>query len=111
QRRTHVRIDLRTPIRLLQRNGVMLEGVTDNISLGGTSIQVNLPCHLRDGEEARLVFRYDGEDQVLPVTVSHNRGLRMRLRFSLTSYEQEAALTQIVFSRADAWLRWTDGRQ
>jgi cellulose synthase (UDP-forming) len=110
QQRTSTRIDVRLPMQLLQTNGPVFDGVTDNISLGGAAVQLNLPCHLREGEVAHMVFRYDGEDRVFPVEVVQNRGLRMRVRFALKSLEQESALTQIIFSRADSWLHWTDGR-
>jgi cellulose synthase (UDP-forming) len=54
------------------------------------------------------LFSFDAE-QPLPAEVLDVEGAIVRLRFAPLSLEQETHLVRAIFSRADAWLGWTDG--
>ncbi len=109
ERRRVARVDVRLGLILIDDDGAV-EGVTNDISTGGASIQLNDPCHLRAGAPAEVMLSTGDCQYVLPITVVENHGLRMRFRFALTSLEQEEAVTKVIFSRADAWLSWPENQ-
>jgi cellulose synthase (UDP-forming) len=56
------------------------------------------------------LFCFDAE-QPLPAEVLENGGRSLRVRFTPFTLEQEGHLIRAIFSRADAWLGWTDGHR
>ncbi|MFI4941198.1 MAG: hypothetical protein ACHP7O_12765, partial [Burkholderiales bacterium] len=63
-------------------------------------------------EQAVMVSLWRGDEEyVFPARVVGNGTTRVRVRWELTTREQQMALVQCTFVRADAWVGWTDGRK
>ena len=56
------------------------------------------------------LFFFD-EEQPLPAEVLEFGGRSVRVRFTALTLEQEAHLVRAIFSRADAWLGWSEGHR
>lgn len=83
---------------------------TRDVSMGGASLDVSGPCPLEPGEPLSVGLFVHGLERALPARVVSNAGGRLRLRFDDLTPEQESWLVQALFSRADTWARWAEGR-
>ena len=112
QRRSHrVQIDLPALVRL--GDGKLLRCRTVDFSEGGASLRIDeavlagLPV---DTAVAVSLWRGDDEFQ-FPALVTAAAGASIRVRWNLQTQQQEMALVQCTFSRADAWVSWAEGRR
>ncbi len=115
QRRSHrVQISLPAPVRLA--DGKLLRCRTVDFSEGGASLTIDEvtpqpPAGLAtDAAVAVSLWRGDDEFQ-FPALITATSGANVRVRWNLQSQQQEMALVQCTFSRADAWISWADGRR
>ena len=106
QRRSHVRVTAKLPIRILLANGEEADGRTVDLSLGGLLVRASRADILRQGDQAIVVLAIDNEEFELPVQVVNVWGAELRFQFGGLTLPQQAALTRIVFGRADNWLDW-----
>jgi cellulose synthase (UDP-forming) len=67
------------------------------------------PAHTVERERVWLSLFAHVDEEPLPAEVSGRSEGALRIRFAPLSLEQERALVQALFCRADAWLSWTDG--
>ena len=115
QRRSH-RVQIALPTLLHLPDGKLLRGQTVDFSEGGASLTIepaamagfdkNLPA---DCEVSVSLWRGTDEYQ-FPALISASSAGNVRVRWNLQNREQEMALVQCTFSRADAWISWSDGR-
>jgi cellulose synthase (UDP-forming) len=109
-RRTH-RVQLELAAVLHLPDGKCIACRTEDFSEGGAALRLPLmpPGLVRDAQVSVSLWRGDNES-VFPARVASQAGMSLRLRWELTEREQEIALIQCTFARADAWVSWSSGR-
>ena len=111
QVRSGHRVAVRLPAMLRLADGRTLRGET--IDLGRSGAGVRLPAGVRLSDRERVwlsIFSY-GDEQPLPAEVVEQEDGALRVRFVGLDLAQERHLVEALFSRADAWLGWTDGHR
>ncbi len=105
------RVQLKLPAILHLPDGKTVQCRTEDFSEGGTAlVPAALPDLKRD--EPVMVSLWRGEEEyAFPAKVAGVAAPYLRLRWDLQTREQEAALVQCTFARADAWVSWSEGRQ
>lgn len=110
-RRSH-RVQLHLPTLLHLPNGKLIRCHTEDFSEGGAALSLpeEIPELVRDTQI--LVTFWRGEEEFsFPALVTANSENLLRLRWNLASQQQEMALIQCTFGRADAWITWNAGRR
>jgi cellulose synthase (UDP-forming) len=111
QRRGQVRITVASPVSVVLPNGVVAPGDTTDLSSSGACVQLTEPVDLPPGQEIQLVFALRGGNAALPVVVRGSEGAELRLQFAALNIEQQALLTEALYSSADSWLSWDEARE
>ena len=106
QRRAEVRIAAKLPVKILLANGEEVGGRTVDLSNGGLLVHAARADILRKGELATVVLAIERKEFELPVHVVDSWGAEFRFQIGDLTLAQQAALTQVVFARADNWLDW-----
>ena len=110
QRRQTVRVTMQVPATIQLPDGLLITGVTADVSSGGVMMETDEPADLMGGEPVRIQFPVlDGEES-LPATIVRVNGTELRAQFDPLSIPEEEALTQVLYSRADTWLGWGEAR-
>jgi cellulose synthase (UDP-forming) len=108
QVRASPRVAARLPGMLRLRDGRTARCETRDLALTGARVALQAERPLARGERVWLsVFSFDDE-RPLPAEVVAVEGAGVRLRFAPLALEEEAHLVRVIFSRADAWLRWAE---
>lgn len=110
QRRTTVRINVAAPLSLKLRNGRSIACETVDMSTGGVGIRLNEPLNIAPGTPVRLSFSRSPAGVLLHATVVSLEDSVLRVRFDNLSIAEQEALTLALYSRADSWLGWGEGR-
>jgi cellulose synthase (UDP-forming) len=111
QVRASPRVPVRVPAMLRLESGHTVACQTLDLSQGGARIAAKPTRRVEPGARAWLTLFTVGGEVPLPARVVAVDGQGLRARFDPLSAEEEAALVQAIFSRADAWIRWRDGRE
>lgn len=104
------RVRLKLPAILHLANGRKIRCETEDFSEGGIAL---LPAAIPDleREEAVMISLWRGEEELaFPARVTAIAAPQLRLRWEPLNQEQEIALVQCTFARADAWVGWADNR-
>lgn len=107
QARRHVRIGLRLPLTLHLPDGRQVQGVANDISMGGANLclpmkQPPAPA----GTEIKVELNLRGRPLLLPAQVMADATNATRLRFADLDEMHLRLLVLATFGRADAWLDW-----
>jgi cellulose synthase (UDP-forming) len=112
-RRSHrVRLDL--PALLHLQNGKVIRCRTEDFSEGGIALLMpDQACtmELECGAPVSITLWRGDEEYAFPARLGAKTNTLLRLRWELTSQDQEIALVQSTFGRADAWVTWAAGRR
>jgi cellulose synthase (UDP-forming) len=111
QVRTTVRVNFVTPLTVHMADGRMIDGETIDMSSGGTSIRLLDTLDLMPGTPVRLKFPPPAVETELRATVISSEGSVQRLHFEELTIAEQEVLTMVLYSRADSWLGWGQGRQ
>ena len=111
QRRTTVRINVASPLSLKLRNGRSIACETVDMSTGGVGIRLNEPLNIAPNTIVHLSFSRSPAGVPLRATVVSLEGSVLRVRFDDLSIAEQEALTVALYSRADSWLGWGEGRE
>jgi cellulose synthase (UDP-forming) len=111
QRRQTVRVTMAVQADVLLANGMIVQGVTADMSSGGAMINVDQDLYIPDGESVRITFPVLDGDATLPATVIGVRDNVLRVQFDPLTLQEEEALTMVLYSRADTWLGWGETRE
>ena len=111
QRRTTVRLNISTPLFVKLPDGIFISGQTVDMSNGGAGIRVDEPLDLAPDSEVSLVFQQPAESAPLHAAVVSQEGSVLRVRFDNLSIAEQETLTVQLYSRADSWLGWGEGRE
>jgi cellulose synthase (UDP-forming) len=106
-RRSH-RVSMRLPAVLHVPGGSLIRCETEDFSEGGAALTVPEFAQLA-AEESILVSLWRGDDEyTFPARVVGHTAMRLRIRWELTTNEQQMHLVQCTFARADAWVSWAE---
>ena len=109
-RMTH-RVQLTLPVILHLANGTRIRGKTADFSEGGVALLPELMPAMQH-EESVIVSLWRGKEEIcFPARVMSITPTQLRLRWELQNVQQESALVQCTFGRADAWVDWSKDRQ
>ncbi len=115
QRRSTVRIQTVTPLRIKLPGGKIIPGETFDISSGGTGILLREslpePIVLAPETQVQIAFPNPSDPTDLPATVIAIEGSVLRVRFKDLTIAEQEVLTRALYSRADSWLGWGQGRE
>jgi len=111
QVRAAQRVPARLPAMLRFSDGTTAAAETRDLGRDGASITLRAPATLSRREQLWLSLFFFDEEQPLPAEVLESGGRSARVRFTALSLEQEAHLVKAIFSRADAWLGWSEGHR
>ncbi len=111
QLRQHVRVRMVTEVEIVFQDGRRVRGTSIDASSGGTSLRLPIPAEISEGEFGRISFANALMDGALPVSVVSVEGTLLRLRFEEMNIQEQELLTTILYSRADTWLGWGEGRE
>jgi cellulose synthase (UDP-forming) len=111
QRRTTVRINVAAPLSLKLRNGRSIACETVDMSTGGVGIRLNEPLNIAPDTPVHLSFSRASGGVLLHATVVSLEESVLRVRFDNLSIAEQEALTLALYSRADSWLGWGEGRE
>jgi cellulose synthase (UDP-forming) len=111
QRRAVPRLDVRLPAALLLPNGHARAAETRDLALTGARLLApNLPPQAA-GSKLSLCW-VDADRLAIPATVVRHEGDDLHLRFEDDiPVDARAALVERMFSRADTWTKWHEGRK
>ena len=111
QRRQAVRMAREVPSDVLFSDGSVAQGITCNLSSGGTHTRIHGPIHAKVGDPVRFVFPVLDGTATLPGTVITIEGEMLRAQFDPLNLQETEALTMILYSRADTWLVRCEARE
>ncbi len=111
QRRQAVRVTMQLPARVALNNGVILEGLTADVSSGGVMLEMDQDHGLEPGTSACILFPVLDGEAGLPATILRVSGTELRAQFDPLTLQEEETLTQVLYSRADTWLGWGETRE
>lgn len=111
QRRQTVRVTMQVPARVEFASGMVLEGVTADVSSGGVMLAMNEDAEVVPGEAVCILFPVLDGEAGLPATIVRVNGTDLRAQFDPLSIQEEETLTQVLYSRADTWLGWGETRE
>jgi cellulose synthase (UDP-forming) len=108
-RRSH-RVKLQLPAIVHLPGGHLIRGTTLDFSEGGAALTLSAMPEIAPDELVHVSLRRGEEEFLFPARIVAVANPQLRLRWELTDAEQQAALVQCTFSRADAWVSWAEGR-
>ncbi|RQR70302.1 UDP-forming cellulose synthase catalytic subunit [Burkholderia sp. Bp9012] len=111
QVRSSHRVAARIPVMLRFANGRTLACETRDYSEGGIGLAVPDDARIPQGESLTVSLFRGVDEYAFPATVEYVEPGRVGVRFESLSQQQEFDLVSSTFSRADAWIDWTDGRR
>jgi cellulose synthase (UDP-forming) len=111
QVRTTVRVSFVTPLTVHMADGSAIAAETIDMSSGGTSIRLPEAFDLMPGTPVRLEFPAPAVGTGLRATVVSSEGSVQRLHFEELTIAEQEVLTMVLYSRADSWLGWGQGRE
>ena len=112
QRRTTVRLNISTPLLVKLPDGVFISGQTVDMSNGGAGIQLGEAVDLAPDAEVSLQFPQPPESIPIRARVVSLEGESvLRVCFDDLSIAEQEVLTMQLYSRADSWLGWGEGRE
>ncbi|HVN94588.1 MAG TPA: UDP-forming cellulose synthase catalytic subunit [Terracidiphilus sp.] len=111
QRRTTVRIKVARPLLVKLPDGIFISGEAVDMSNGGAGILLGEAVELAPDAIVHLQFNEPPATNDLHATVVSVEDSILRVRFDDLSIAEQEVLTVQLYSRADAWLGWGEGRE
>jgi cellulose synthase (UDP-forming) len=113
QRRQAIRIAIKVPADVQLSSGVIVRGVTGDISTSGMMLRMEQEFVARMGEAVKITLPVLDGNATLPATlvgigISSNI---LRAQFDPLTMQEEEALAMVLYSRADTWLGWGESRE
>lgn len=103
QVRQHIRIDVALPVTLYLDDGYVVEGITDNVSMGGLAVHMPEGFALQGRAVTDVTLPMNDAALAIPVdTVRIERGMA-QVRFLPLEDVRVRHLVRAVMGRADAW--------
>ncbi len=109
QVRHHVRVSVRLPAEIVTDSGP-IKVITQNISDGGLRLETQDMPTLEPGTHLNVRLYWDTDGYLFPTTVVTQGPNFLGLAFRDLNLHERAQLIGLLYTRADAWLDWGDGR-
>jgi len=110
QVRERARIGAEVPAALILSDGRRIEGVSEDLSLGGAALTMERPPGLEEDQLVTIELDVGGEAVAVPAEVLRWQDGRAQLRFVPQDLRDEGQIVRAVLGRADAWVDWDDIR-
>lgn len=111
QTRKAPRVAVQLPSMLRLEGGRTVRCKTIDLSMTGASLQLKRDQALADDELVLLSVFVGHDERPLPARVVRHADGVLRVQFDGLSTDEEAWLVQVIFSRANAWVVWKQGRR
>ncbi len=111
QRRTTVRLNIVAPLEVRLSNGKSIAAETVDMSNGGAGVRLPEHLDLDPDSEVSLVFPQPPDAVPLRAAVVSVNDSILRVRFGNLSIAEQEVLTVQLYSRADSWLGFGEGRE
>lgn len=105
------RVQMKVPAVLHLANGRRIRCETADFSEGGVALTPAAMPDIKRDETVSVSLWHGDEELVFPARIVSIVDAQLRLRWELQSQEQESALVQCTFARADAWLHRSANRR
>jgi cellulose synthase (UDP-forming) len=110
QLRTDVRIDQHLQVEV-RFGGETLFGKSKDMSLGGASLELEVPRMLSTGTAVEVVYPLRKQQTVFRAVVVNATDKSLRIKYEAFTPEEEEMMTLILYSRADTWLAQSELRE
>ncbi|MES2884725.1 MAG: UDP-forming cellulose synthase catalytic subunit [Pseudomonadota bacterium] len=111
QVRRSIRVNVAIGSRIRIPDGPEIEGVTADISEGGTGLKLSTPQSIPHGAMIDVALAPDFRLVWIPCKVIRSKGESLFLEFvQPMGIDQERQLVYAIFGRADAWVSWSADR-
>lgn len=107
QRRSHVRVETPLTATLELAHGESHHCRVLDLSEGGLSLRAERALNISSGEELIAVLRAGDDAHRFPVEIVRTHDNRIHMKFIGSDIKSQAALTKLIYARADSWLDWT----
>jgi cellulose synthase (UDP-forming) len=111
QLRASPRVKMLLPAQVLLPDGLSIPGEILDMSNGGLAFRFNGSSDLAVGDMLRVVVSLSDEDCVFPARVVANGKSTLRFAFAPLSLAEQETLARLIYSRADAWIHWSDSNR
>jgi cellulose synthase (UDP-forming) len=109
QVRNHVRVPVRLPAEIMTSAG-SIKAVTQNVSDGGLRLAAQDMPTLAPGTAFTTRLYWDADGYTFPTKVVAQGQNFLSLAFDDLNLHEQAQLVSLLYTRADAWLGWGEGR-
>ncbi len=109
-RKTH-RIAIRIPAIIEMDQGTLHQCEVADYSQSGLGLYMPESLPVVEGDALHIILSLGQHEHRFPAKVVTSGKHRMGIRFDEMPVEQEKKLIQCTFARADAWLKWNEGRE
>lgn len=103
QIRHSVRVDAALPVTVYFDNGMVVDAVTEDASIGGLAIKMPKEVDVTAMTATEVELSTGQDSLVLPVQVAAASAGILRLSFAELSFDQRRGLSVAVLGRSDAW--------
>ncbi len=110
QVRERARVGAIVAANVVLPDGRVVEGETQDLSLGGAAVAVQRPDGVADGAEITIELDVGPEWVAIPAEILRWQDDRLQLRFAAQTLHDEGNIVRAVLGRADAWVDWDDVR-
>ena len=111
QRRQSVRIEAKISVRFALQDGSQIDGMTIDMSVGGSSIRLAEKGQFALGDRFRLSFPEQTGDAEIGAKVVGLKDREVRVAFLVPTIAEQETLTRVLYSRADAWISSNESQE
>jgi cellulose synthase (UDP-forming) len=111
QVRERARVGAVIAANVVLADGQVIEGETQDLSLGGAAVSVARPATVPEDANITLELDVGPEWVAIPAEVLRWQDGRMQVRFAAQTLHDEGNIVRAVLGRADAWVDWDDVRE
>ncbi len=108
QKRNHARIPHDLHAVMCLPEGYSVPCRTLDLSEGGGAFELSERCFMEKNAHVEISFMANEHKVSLPATLVRLHGKKARVSFEKLTNEQENVLTQMIFTRDDAWSEWSE---
>ncbi len=109
QVRNHVRVPIQLPAFILS-GALVLKAMTEDLSDGGARLLLETARNLPSDPGLTMRLFWDRDSFDFPIRVVTQKDERLNIAFAPLTIAQQINLVRLLYTRADAWIGWGEGR-